>query len=280
MRKGVVTAAKAIDDKFIHQYGEAEFIDCGPVRGLKFHPSSPYRTALITLTYRPAVDWDPKHISLLINHYRNWFKRTHAVVLHYVWTVELQGNGKPHYHIVMWFPRGVKPPLPDDQGWWPHGMTNAVYARSPVGYIAKYASKSDGQSAHHLPKKARLWGYGGLSLDERAPVFYALAPRWLRLIVLPWSGPRKRTLEFREPTADKTLPRLNDGTIFCRVRRFSAWVLSCSGQMAGYAFIGPYEYDGFDDSLKSMQITHRGFIELLTPEDNYTTPFIIHHRES
>ena len=32
-------------------------------------------------------------------------------------------------------------PKADKQGWWRHGMTNTVPARSPVGYLCKYTSK-------------------------------------------------------------------------------------------------------------------------------------------
>ncbi|WP_228257991.1 DNA methyltransferase [Pseudoxanthomonas winnipegensis] len=49
-------------------------------------------------------------------------------------------------------------------------MTQAIYARSPVGYITKYASKGETKSGAHLPHKARLWGYGGLLMSERGDV--------------------------------------------------------------------------------------------------------------
>src|SRR5262249_19663973 len=71
------------------------------------------------------------------------------------------------------------PPLPDKQGWWPHGMTQAKWAYSPVGYIAKYASKGV-DASHRLPKSARLWGGGGLSVAIRAFRVWALAPAWVR----------------------------------------------------------------------------------------------------
>lgn len=51
-------------------------------------------------------------------------------------------------------------PFADKRGWWPHGMSNQVWARNAVGYIAKYASKAHDGGA--VPKGARLFGFGGL----------------------------------------------------------------------------------------------------------------------
>jgi hypothetical protein len=252
MRKGVCAAAKAIDDKFRETYGEPTF------RNRTFRRSSPFRTALITLTYRPDVAWEPRHIAELIKHYREWFKRKHKLAFHYVWTVELQGSGKPHYHIVAWFPRGVVPPLPDKQGWWPHGMTNAVFAYSPVGYVAKYASKTEGKSAEHLPKNARLWGYGGLSGDEKGPVLYALCPRWLKSCIPSWAMPRKRSVDLR------ALGNFSSARPFA-----TAWVLTCAGLLSGHTYFGPYEFADINTDTKELVINHRGLIELVTPNGDH-----------
>ncbi|MBX3711475.1 MAG: adhesin [Lysobacter sp.] len=259
MRKGVCAAAKAIDDKFRAEYGEPT------MRNGVFRRSSPYRTALVTLTYRPDAQWEPKHIAELIKHYREWFKRKHKLVFHYVWTVELQGNGKPHYHLVAWFPRGVVPPLPDKQGWWQHGMTNAVFARSPVGYIAKYASKTEGKSAMHLPKRARLWGYGGLSGTEKAPVLISVAPRWLKFLIPEWAMPRKRVIDLRAM-----------GNFSAPKPFASAWVLTCAGVFSGWAYFGPYEFQDLNRETQSLVVSHRGFIEVLTPNDG---TFTVTHSE-
>lgn len=258
MRKGVVAAAQAIDQKFREYYGEPT------LKNLLFLPSSPFRTALITLTYRPDVEWSPRHISELIKNYREWFKRKHGLIFHYVWTVELQGNGKPHYHLVAWLPKGVKPPLPDRQGWWPHGMTNAVYARSPVGYIAKYASKSEGKSGEHLPPRARLWGYGGLTAVEKAPVYYALAPRWLRFLVPVDSMPRKRSVDLR------AMGNFRSPKPFA-----SAWVLTCAGIFSGWTYFGPYEFEDLNRETRDLVVSHRGVVELLTPDGDH---FFIPHK--
>jgi len=97
------------------------------------------RAAFITMTYRLDVPWKPNHSSMLIRHIRQWFARK-GHKMRFVWVMELHKDGRPHYHALVWLPKGLTLPMPDKQGWWPHGGTNIQYARNPVGYIAKYAS--------------------------------------------------------------------------------------------------------------------------------------------
>ena len=174
MARGVVQTAKGL---------EASLTSAG----VKF------RTAMVTLTYRPGAEWAASHVRDVLRHYRLWCLRRH-VEFRYVWVLELTRAGVPHYHIVIFLPLGITPPLPDKQGWWPHGMTQAKWARSPVGYIAKYASKgSDGRG--ELPKGARLWGSGGVSKDIKGVVRWALAPSWVRFLSGdPSESVRKRTV--------------------------------------------------------------------------------------
>ena len=135
-----------------------------------------YRAALITLTYAPDQQWVAKDISRLCNHYRMWAKRR-GITISGAWVLELTKAGVPHYHLILFIPRGYTPPLPDKQGWWSKGMTNAVWARSPVGYIAKYASKG-GQG--DLPRGARVHGHVGLTKAMLALRSWSIAPGWLR----------------------------------------------------------------------------------------------------
>jgi len=138
-----------------------------------------YRSALVTTTYRDGAVWDRRDISRLLTHYRKWAQRRN-VWIRYVWTLELTKAGRPHYHIVLFLPRGVTPPLPDKQGWWSKGCTNAKWARSPVGYISKYASKG---TTGDLPHGARLWGCSSFSIAGRCRLLWHLAPFWLRRLV-------------------------------------------------------------------------------------------------
>ncbi len=141
-----------------------------------------YRAAFITVTYRPGEYWDAGDVRLLVKHYRQWGDRR-GVRLRIVWVAETHAggganHGQIHYHLVIFVPRGLTPPMPDKQGWWRKGMSNCKWARSPVGYLAKYASK--GLAGPPMPKGARLWGVGGLGAIVRSRLALALAPKWLQ----------------------------------------------------------------------------------------------------
>jgi len=141
-----------------------------------------YRTAFVTVTYRPGEQWEAGDIRKLVKHYRQWGQRRGAS-LSIVWVAETHGggganHGQVHYHLVIFVPRGLTPPMPDKQGWWRKGMSNCKWAYSPVGYLAKYASK--GLSGPAMPLGAHLWGISGLTAGVRTKLALALAPGWLR----------------------------------------------------------------------------------------------------
>lgn len=160
LRRSTITAAR------LHQ----EAVTQGGFRG---------RWAFLTLTYREVGDWSPKHVSELLGHVRKWFTRR-LVRCGYVWVAELQKRGAMHYHLLIWLPKGLTLPKPDKQGWWPHGWTKIEWARNPVGYMAKYASKGD--SGANFPKGARLYGSGGLTGGYLLESRYWKRPCWLREI--------------------------------------------------------------------------------------------------
>lgn len=168
-----------------------------------------YRAAFITLTYRDDASWDPRDISQCLAHYRKWAKRR-GCFISYVWVLELTKRQRPHYHIVLFLPRGLTPPLPDKQGWWRKGCTNAKWARSAVRYLAKYAGKDVVGS---LPHGSRLWGCSSLGVALRARLRWFLAPSWVRQFI-----------------------PIEDG-----VRRFHSWWVNAS---TGYAYLSPWIYDG------------------------------------
>jgi hypothetical protein len=112
--------------------------------------------------------------------------------LHYVWVLELTKRGRPHYHVLFWLPRGISMPKADKQGWWRHGMTNTVPARSPVGYLCKYTSKGiDFDSWGKLPRGGRLYGNGGFTPSMRITRVWRLAPSWVRELIDEMDGVRK-----------------------------------------------------------------------------------------
>ena len=126
------------------------------------------KSVMVTLTYRDDVDWSAKHISNYLTSVRNWFSRK-GHIFRYVWVYELTKRGRPHYHVLAWLPKGLCMPKADKRGWWSHGMTRTEWAKNAVGYIAKYASKGNGDQV--IPKGVRLYGVGGL--NERSRLFRA-----------------------------------------------------------------------------------------------------------
>ena len=139
-----------------------------------------YRAALVTATYRPGVAWGPRHVAAALKCLREWARRRRTWVK-YVWRLEFTRRGVPHYHVVVWLPRGRTMPRWDKRGWWPHGMTNAVWARRPVGYLAKYAAKAaDWPPGTRGTHGARWFGVGGLSLRGRLRALWRGAPAWVR----------------------------------------------------------------------------------------------------
>lgn len=191
MRRGVVGAAKLI---------ESGLQDAG------VH----YRAAMLLLTFRPGVLWHARYIAAFLHLLRMHCERRYGWSLPYVWKFEVGDGGNLHYHVLLWLPRGVTLPMPDKQGWWPHGWTSIRWARSPVGYIAKYCGKDQlGQ----FPLGARLWGSGGLNAVQRALLVWRLAPRWLRDLVPEGSRLVRRAGGWWDNTTS-------------RIRYRSPWMLS------------------------------------------------------
>jgi hypothetical protein len=134
------------------------------------------RQAMVTLTYRPGVEWQARHVSELQEHYRKWLARR-GEVLRAFWVLEQTKAGVPHYHVVLWLRHGLTPPKPDKQGWWKHGCTRVEWARNPTGYLVKYASKAN--TATEFPEGARLYGVRGLG-EFRACFRHQMRPFWLQ----------------------------------------------------------------------------------------------------
>lgn len=147
-----------------------------------------FRAALLTLTYRPGTPWAAGHISKLLEAACQYLSR-HGVTPRYQWVMELMRSGVPHYHILFFLPRGHTLPKPDKRGWWVHGLTRIEWARNPVGYLAKYASKGNGST--HFPKGARIHGGRGLEVGGRLEARWWACPRWVRAIWTVEDAPQR-----------------------------------------------------------------------------------------
>lgn len=136
---------------------------------------------MLTTTYREDGQWSPRHVSELLQNVRHWLaRRGHR--LRYAWVLELTKRGRPHYHVLVWLPRGLTLPKPDKQGWWRWGMTRIEWVKRAVGYAAKYASKGETGA---LPKGARLYGCGGHTGQALREFRWWKLPVWLRDQVTP-----------------------------------------------------------------------------------------------
>lgn len=137
------------------------------------------RWAMLTLTFRDDVRWMARQVSDLLMSIRKYCE-ARGFRFRYTWVLELTKRGRPHYHVLVWLPKGRTLPKPDKQGWWPNGMTKIEWARNAIGYIAKYASKGDDYNLTTLPKGARLSGFGGLSKESRTELRWWKLPQWVR----------------------------------------------------------------------------------------------------
>lgn len=135
---------------------------------------------MLTTTYRAEARWVASDVRALLDHCRKYAARC-GFRLCYVWALELTDAGRPHYHVLMWLPKGRTLPKPDKQGWWKHGSTRIEWAKKAVGYIAKYASKGiDAESMSEIPKGARMCGNGGLNKQGRIELRWWKLPTWVR----------------------------------------------------------------------------------------------------
>jgi hypothetical protein len=151
-----------------------------------------FKWVMVTLTYRPEVEWSPKHVSSLLTHMREWCKRRN-IPFRNVWVAEMQKQrGVIHYHILLMLPAAGscrKLPMPDKQGWWPHGSTRIETARCAGGYLAKYASKGD---LTPFPKGARIHGCGGLTGGALSTWRWWKRPKYVRDAMPDASTPVRR----------------------------------------------------------------------------------------
>ncbi len=109
-----------------------------------------HRLVMVTLTYRPTVDWRPGDIREFMLGLR---KSCGVGLLAYAWVAELQARGAVHYHVLVLVRHGTNVPRPDVL--WAHGLTRIETARS-VWYIVKYAQKG-GEGGPYFPRGLRAF---------------------------------------------------------------------------------------------------------------------------
>lgn len=143
--------------------------------------------------------------------------------MRYLWVGELTKRLRPHYHILIWIPRGMFIPKADSCGWWPHGMTRIERARNAVGYLAKYASKFTGAMAEAFPKGFRTHGLGGLSDESRRELRWWKSPLAAREALGADADIRKVRGGYTDKRTGDFWP--SPWRVFCDRGRIIAWKL-------------------------------------------------------
>jgi hypothetical protein len=153
---------------------------------------------MLTLTYRDGSRCSPRDVSELLRFMRRHFNRARTraqrfvgQVFRYLWVGELTLAGRPHYHLLIWVPKGMYFGKVDQRGWWPHGMSQMEKARNAVGYLAKYASKFTSLVAGKFPKGFRTSGCGGLNDESKRELRWWKSPSSAREVLGPDADIRK-----------------------------------------------------------------------------------------
>jgi hypothetical protein len=199
---------------------------------------------MVTLTYAGTnEDWSPRHVSDFLKNVREYMRRR-GWPCRYVWVAELQKRGVIHYHVAVWVPQGEKLPKPDEQGWWPHGMTRIEVARAAVPYLLKYLSKDTSKTFGEFPKGARIYGVGGLDklmrlarawlrlpkfIQQRASIVHAWARYQGRDAVVKLSGIREGHDRWARPTRTPV--------VIAAAQRVGGWVNRATGEWLPSEFV-------------------------------------------
>lgn len=209
-----------------------------------------HRLVMMTLTYTgfnletgellPNYGWEAGHIRDFMRTVRrnlnrrvqvNGVRHVEKNLLGYAWVAELQERGAVHYHVLLLVKRGTKIPKPDLAGWWVHGSTNIVTAKSPY-YVVKYTSKGLYQEEHGehkvFPKGLRAFAVwvddsviDDLSMWEHK---LTVSPGWLREFIAAFRS-----------DYEGVIPRRREG---------GGWVLY--GKFGEELVTGPWEFSTVD----------------------------------
>lgn len=153
----------------------------------RFAKSASLRAVALTLTYRDSTDFLQRHISEFLDRLRRSLKQK-GRTLPYAWVLE--SEGRLHYHLILWLPHNFTLEPARLTKWWPWGSTWIASCRN-VGNWTCYMSKCN--SVTKLPKRARLFGCGGLDAEGKTNVARAALPRWL-VVQLPADHRARRIL--------------------------------------------------------------------------------------
>lgn len=152
---------------------------------MRYAKEANLRAVALTLSFGCDADFSAKHVSRFLDQVRRSMKgKNHCVP--YAWVLERAS--RLHYHLILWLPRGHVLETGKLTKWWPWGST-WVDACESVKAWGRYISKFD--CIAKLPKRARVFGCGGLDGEGQVAVARATLPQWLQAL-LPWDHRARR----------------------------------------------------------------------------------------
>jgi hypothetical protein len=111
------------------------------------------RLIMVGLTYKPSECYKPNDIRDFMSKVK---RKLGNGLLGYSWVSELQNRGAIHYHVCMYLKKGTRFPLPDKAGWWSHGSSNVITAKSPY-YMLSYTKKKYQKDYEKFPDGCRAY---------------------------------------------------------------------------------------------------------------------------
>jgi len=119
-----------------------------------YYDKEKHRLVMVTLTYKPEIDWQPNHIRDYMQAVKRYVKPD---LLSYSWVVENHMSGRIHFHLYFVVNQGADIPMPDKSGMWPYGSSKIATGKSPY-YLVSYLKKEYQKNFAVMPKGMRVFG--------------------------------------------------------------------------------------------------------------------------
>lgn len=144
---------------------------------------------MITLTYKPGVEWDAGDI----RKFMNTLRYSRIKIQSYAWVAEMQRRGAVHYHVMVQVPKGVFVPHVDDMGWWDRGMSRTEKART-VWYLVTYVGKEYQKDFENMPCGCRAFAVWIKDRDKNLALRFSNLPYTDKNIIMRMGWERWKNL--------------------------------------------------------------------------------------
>jgi hypothetical protein len=145
-----------------------------------FYDDTKHRLVMVTLTYKPEIQWEKNHIRDFMKYVRRKLKKN---ILAYAWVAENHLSGRIHYHLYYVVFKKTDVPMPDKSGMWPYGSSKIETGKSPF-YLVAYLKKEYQKDFSKRPKGMRTFGIwidkNRLSKDAYYQFRLSAFPGWLQ----------------------------------------------------------------------------------------------------